>query len=192
MIDRDKFWAKARDIFGGPNQGQVNGCNAILDEFEERYPAGDIRWLAYYLATAFWETNRTMAAVREGYYLNPIGPHQNDPTGPAEAYRKTLRYYPFYGRGLVQLTWKDNYLRQGKPDRVGVDLVANPDKALDPRIAAAVMFVGMEHGDFGGGGIAKYFHDAVELPGDARQLVNGHDHEFDIAAIYWRFKSALS
>ncbi len=180
MIDRDKFWAKTRPIFGpGLDQSQVDGVNAILDEFERRYPDGDLRWLAYYLATAFWETAHRMQPVREAYWQT-------------EEWRKEhLTYYPYYGRGLVQLTWRSNYLRQSQQDRVGVNLVANPDKALEPAISAAIMFVGMQHGDFGGGGMAVYFHDDVEDPEDARHLVNGTDHAGDIASVYRQFKRSL-
>ena len=40
----------------------------------------------------------------------------------------------YKGRGLIQLTGKDNYKRVG--DIIGVDLVANPDLVNDPKYAA--------------------------------------------------------
>jgi peptidoglycan L-alanyl-D-glutamate endopeptidase CwlK len=40
----------------------------------------------------------------------------------------------FRGRGLIQLTGRDNYSRHGK--KIGIDLVANPDRANEPLIAA--------------------------------------------------------
>jgi putative chitinase len=40
----------------------------------------------------------------------------------------------FLGRGLIQLTGKDNYERCGSS--LGVDLVSNPDWLLDPKYAA--------------------------------------------------------
>ena len=46
------------------------------------------------LATVEWETNKTFQPVREAYWLN-------------EDWRRAhLKYYPYYGRGFVQLTWK--------------------------------------------------------------------------------------
>jgi predicted chitinase len=45
--------------------------------------------------------------------------------------------YRYRGRGFVQLTGKSNYRKYG--NAIGVDLVDNPDLALDPRTAAAVM-----------------------------------------------------
>lgn len=44
--------------------------------------------------------------------------------------------FMYRGRGLIQLTGKDNYARMGK--MLGVDLVNNPDLASDPKIAAQI------------------------------------------------------
>ena len=44
--------------------------------------------------------------------------------------------YKFRGRGLVQLTGKDNYTAMSK--KLGIDLVNNPDLANDPQIAAKI------------------------------------------------------
>ena len=50
--------------------------------------------LTYLLATAFWQTARTMQPVDEAFWLS-------------EAWRKkNLRYWPWYGRGHCQLTWE--------------------------------------------------------------------------------------
>lgn len=42
--------------------------------------------------------------------------------------------FKYRGRGLIQLTGKDNYKKYG--DMIGVDLVGNPDMANDPTIAS--------------------------------------------------------
>jgi hypothetical protein len=58
------------DLFGGTlTQDQVNGIDAILDEWEVR-KLTDLRWLAYMLATTYHETNMTMQPVREAYWLS--------------------------------------------------------------------------------------------------------------------------
>jgi hypothetical protein len=96
MIDRESFFARVRATrFGNAmHQGQVDGCNALLDAWEARSGFVDPRWLAYMLATAKWETANTMQSVEEcgsGAGL-PYGVHDLE-TGEA-----------YYGRGYVQIT----------------------------------------------------------------------------------------
>jgi predicted chitinase len=44
--------------------------------------------------------------------------------------------FKYRGRGLIQLTGKNNYEKYGK--MIGVDLVNNPDLASDPQVAQAI------------------------------------------------------
>ena len=63
-------------------------------------------------------------AIANVVYASRMG---NGPTESGEGWK-------FRGRGLKQLTGKDNYTRCGKA--LGVDLVANPDLLLTPEYAA--------------------------------------------------------
>lgn len=126
---------------------------------------------AYVLATALWETNRTMLPVEEAYYLG----------ARAEAYRQRLRYYPWHGRGFVQLTWERNYIRAGQ--ELGVDLISDPDRAMVPEIAAKVLVIGSREGWFTGRRLSHYIvTGAVDFVG-ARRIINGTDQAAAIAAI---------
>lgn len=153
MIDRDRFFARTREVlFGGIlHQGQVDGCNAILDAWEARPAFADRRWLAYMLATAKWETAHTMKPIEE------IGKGRGRPYGVP-----TIDGRVFYGRGYVQLTWATNYAKMAA--LTGADLVGHPELALDPAIAAAVLLEGMKGGMFTGVGLPRYFNDAVDDP----------------------------
>jgi predicted chitinase len=53
-------------------------------------------------------------------------------------FKAQSRYWSsgFYGRGYIQLTWKDNYEAASKA--LGVDLIANPDLAMQSDIAARI------------------------------------------------------
>lgn len=136
---------------------------------------------AYVLATAYWETNRTMLPVEEAYYLGPAR---------AEAYRRKLRYYPWHGRGFVQLTWERNYIHAAQ--RTGADLIGRPELAMDPDIAAKVLVLGSREGWFTGRRLAEFTlfgrFDYLE----ARRIINGRDCAAQIAAIANEYEDALT
>lgn len=185
QFDRTFFFNHVRPMFGGRlTRGQVDGMSAILDEWEQRLPTGDTRWLAYMLATTFHETARQMTPVREAYWLS-------------EAWRRrNLRYHPYYGRGYVQLTWRDNYRRAG--DYIGDNLVDSPDLALRPDYAAAIMFAGMGEGWFrsdsrGPHSLQRYFRHNINDPVAARAIINGYEAGIAeaIARYHARFLGAL-
>lgn len=54
----------------------------------------------------------------------------------SDAYLRSKKYFPFVGRGFIQITWEENYKKYG--DLLGIDLIANPDLALDPDVAASI------------------------------------------------------
>lgn len=171
-IDRAQFYAGIRQgpFPGKLTAGQVQGCTAILDEWEGR-GLTDLRWLAYMLATTKWETAHTMQPIREG-------------GGPK--YLKSKRYYPAYGRGYVQLTWDTNYKKMAK--LIGVpELASNYDLALRPDIASAVMFEGMIRGTFTGKKLTDYFSAGKTDWIGARRIINGTDRAAEIAAIAKQF-----
>lgn len=126
---------------------------------------------AYVLATGFWESGRTMQPVEEAYYLG----------AKAEAFRRRLRYYPWFGRGLVQLTWEFNYLKAGQV--LDVDLITDPDRALDPDISVAILVQGMVEGWFTGRKLADYFGAGRTDYVGARRMINGTDCAAQIADI---------
>lgn len=91
----------------------------------------------------------------------------------------------FKGRGFVQLTGRDNYRRYG--EALGIDLVANPDLANSPEVAALLLAVFLAD---------KAHAMRTAIAGrqfkEARQLVNGGSHGLDrfetvfhLAAQYW-------
>lgn len=182
MIDRATFFGRVRtNPFGGSmTQGQVDGCNAILDQWEKRKPDGDRRWLAYMLATTKWETGHLMQPVEEW------GHGAGRPYGVADP--RTGKIYD--GRGDVQLTWKANYAKMGAV--LGLDLVNHPELALYPNVAADILFIGMEQGLFTGVGLPRYFNAIADDPVNARRIINGTDHADDIAAIHAGFLAGLS
>jgi hypothetical protein len=133
--------------------------NAIIQEFLKQGVTMPEQ-IAYGLGTVKREAGNAMLPVREGNYLkHPMG------------YLRRLRYYPYYGRGLVQLTWKANYLKYQKI--LGIPLVANPDLALRFDVAAFILVHGMKHGVFTGKALSDYIRPGhVDFIG-ARRIING-------------------
>lgn len=168
MQDSDAFFATFRRKAGSVSQSQVNGINTVLKAIE----GSPLAFAAYELATSWHETNATMEPVREAYWLS-------------ENWRKThLRYYPWYGRGYVQLTWRGNYVRaDAEAAAVGLikagELIANPDLAMRPDVAALILRKGMEQGWFTGVKLGAVLpHQGVasrEQYMHARTIINGRD-----------------
>ena len=206
-MDHAKFFAAVRSsLFGGRLSAiQVDGMEAILAAW--RAAPFDLRWLAYMLATAYHETDRTMCAVSENLnysasgllatfpkyftisqaaayarqpqrianraYANRMG-NRNEASGDGWRYR---------GRGLVQITGRDNYAKYGIADE--------PDKALDPVKAVEILFDGMINGRFTGKRLADYFSATVSDWAGARKIINGTDRAADIAGYAKKFAAAL-
>ena len=99
---------------------------AVFAELDARGIASK-RVCAGVLGTIAIETASSFKPIEEAFYLG----------SGADAFRKTLRYYPWYGRGYVQLTWQSNYEQYG--NCVGVDLLSDPTRAMDPDTAAKII-----------------------------------------------------
>jgi hypothetical protein len=133
--------------------------------------------LAYVLATAYWETARTMKPVREAFWKS-------------ESWRrKNLRYFPWYGRGFVQLTWERNYIRAGK--ELGLDLTTDPDKVMEPAISAKILVHGSAKGWFTGKKLSDYITLTKSDFVNARRIINGTDKARAIADLARQYDANL-
>jgi putative chitinase len=181
LSDSDLFFATIRTHLGSLSQSQVEGFERLLQAYGVAH--WPLAFAAYGLATGYWETNHTMQPVREAYWLD-------------EAWRKAhLRYYPWYGRGDVQLTWEKNYRKADVALGLNGALITNPDLAMRPDISARVMVWGMEGGEFTGKRLGDYLPLAGEATPaqfkNARQIINGHDKDDEIAAVAMHMQAAL-
>lgn len=189
LRDPAAFFAVLRGSLGSLTQEQVDGFNRLLGAMGK---AGwPIAWVAYGLATSWWETNKKMQPVEEGYYLGPER---------AKRHQRTLRYFPWYGRGDVQLTWEDNYRKaDAYLASIGLiqagELIANPDLALRPDISAAILVWGMGGGKYTGKGLGNYLprtgpanHRQFVL---SRYVVNIQDKASQIADVAMKMQAAV-
>lgn len=122
--------------------------------------------IAYILATVKRETGDTFKPVREGDWVGHTS---------TDEYRKEhYRYYPYYGRGYVQITWDYNY--KAYSDKLGIDLVSDPDLALEPNNSLFILIDGFKHGVFTGKKLTDYVNEGISDFFHARRCINGLDH----------------
>ena len=176
----EQFFAKYHDNFGSLSQRQVDGLNALLREIGSDTTIDDIRWFAYMIATAYHETAHTFQPIEE------IGRGRGRPYGMPDPITGQV----YYGRGLVQLTWKRNYQKFG--DLLGLDLVNDPALALQPGTAYKVLSLGMTRGLFTGKKLADYINDGDSDYVDARRIINGLDRARLIAGYAAKFEKMLT
>lgn len=181
LKDPQAFFKSLRAALGRFTEPQVEGFNALLEAMgKARWPRS---WAAYGLATAWWETAKTMQPVEEAFWKDDAWRRRN------------LRYYPWHGRGYVQLTWLRNYERADEECGLGGALVADLAMAMKPDIAAQILVRGMEGGWFTTKKLADYLpidgqagHDAFKA---ARRIINGQDKASEIAKIALAMDAAL-
>ena len=158
---------------------------------------------AYALATTYHETAHTMQPIKEiggtAYFTRMYDIRGNRPhvardlgnTQPGDGAK-------FAGRGYVQLTGRRNYTKATDKLRAlgfDVDLVADPDRAMEPEIAAAILVLGMREGWFTGRNIDDDL--PAGKPGTlaqftaSRDIINGRDKQELIAGYAVDFQTGL-
>lgn len=195
-------WLRGNDMLGPDiSKGEFTGCDKLIRACA--VAGWGISWVAYALATTYHETAGTMLPIKEiggPAYFTRMYDIRGD--RPAKA-RELGNLTPgdgakFAGRGYVQLTGKSNYVKAtAKLREMGftVDLVAEPDRAMEPEIAAAILVSGMREGWFTG----RDIDDDLPASGPARHaqfvasrdIINGRDKQEMIAEYAADFQTAL-
>ncbi len=138
----------------------VDKLNDALKEFEINTRLRQ----AMFLATVTEETGGFMW-FEEGGYLRDATKVEN--------FQKKLRYYPWYGRGLIQLTWEDNYQKASDALKIGDEHCKTVWKKKK----------------VGKGKFEKVSSQVCHYDGlmeDNRSRAQEPDHMFRTAAWYWR------
>ncbi|MCB4919714.1 chitinase [Brucella intermedia] len=206
-MNKTTFFAYARRApFGGRlSQAQVDGTSAILAEAERRGLPNE--QTAYVLATAFHETGGKMQPIEENLkyttaaQIKKTWPSRFSTVGAAQPYVRNPQAlankvyggrmgntrpndgWLYRGRGLAQITGRDNYKKYGLGD--------NPEAALGMGTAIRILFDGMINGKFTGQRLADYFGAGKANPEGARAIVNGSDKASLIAGYYRNFLDSL-
>lgn len=215
-FDRKKFFDGYRDHFGRLSPQQVSGLNFILDAAELDPYVNDVRWLAYMLATTKHETADTFQPIHEygshAYFVKRYG--SQTAVGKRLGNDTAEEGATYAGRGDVQLTGETNYekaeeaIREQYPEIVAAfevrtgkkfDLTVgdqpgderDPDIAMDPAIAYAIMSYGMRTGMFTGRKLSDFFNDKKTDYKNARRIINGLDSAEKIAGYAKEFEEIL-
>lgn len=177
---------------------QIEGMNAIFDYWDANLATADRRWLAYILATAFHETAYTMQPVRETLATSDSRAVEILETAFASgrlSWVKTPYWRPdedgksWLGRGLVQLTHRRNY--EAMSDVTGIDLVAQPDRAMEMVPAVTILIEGMLRGSFTSHRLCDHLNKEREDWVNARRIVNGTDRAEKLAEYGRAFLAAI-
>ena len=179
--NRKTLFAELRKkLFHSLSSKQVDGIEILITEGEKREVELDT--LAYILATVYHETAYTMQPIKE------IG---------SDKYLKSKKYWPYVGRGYVQLTWKKNY--QKVSSKYNIDAVTDPDLVMEQPYATEILFDGMNEGWFSGKSVGDYIDNVDESDTEdtreyvnARKIINGSDKAKEIAVLAMEWRRALN
>ena len=186
-MDRKVFYTALRKresgVFGTSlSKGQVDGCEAILDECEEM--GATLQQTAFILATGYGETGGKMQAVRENLNYSAanvakhFGAHRRQGKTPAELARNpellgntvyggewgrknlgNIKYgdgYDFRGFWIGQFTGRRNAEKAGHD--LGLDLVNNPSLLDKPGLGHRLLVRWMLAGRATGKSLRQYIN----------------------------------
>jgi putative chitinase len=175
------FFSAVREHLGPVKQNAIPGFEAVY-EANKGLP---VMHQAYIIATCWHETAFTMQPIYE-IGQRPYFDKYEPTTKIGKALGNTQKGdgYLYRGRGFVQLTGRRNYELAGQ--KLGLDLVKHPDKALDLSVATQILVRGMVEGWFTGKKLSD-FKTFEEM----RRVVNGTDRAKPIADYARVFQSAV-
>lgn len=172
----------------------VFGKNPVgVDNLSAKNPL----YAAYIFATTQHETASTMFPISEygrgktrkygRVFRNSKGLRYGIKNSAGHAYDYEVYPHVYYGRGLVQLTWYDNYEAMSKI--CGIDLLNNPEEANNPKYASKILVYGMIKGTFTGKSLSTYVKYGLQTSEyvNCRRIINGTDKAATIASLAYIF-----
>lgn len=204
-MNRQAFFNAVRSsVFRGSlSQPQVDGMNALMDA-GLRYGLTNPHHMANVLAQVFRETGGYMLGIKETVFPSHNDKNPSDPevirrldrawaNGQLKGVKTPYWRDGWFGRGPIQITHRDNYVKMGKA--VGADLVGNPNLAMDKNVGASIAVIGMRDGLFRNRKLSGYsFPAALDAPQseNPRRIVNGNDgSDKEVADNHRKFHAAL-
>jgi hypothetical protein len=174
--------------YGPLSLSQRNGFSDLLHALAGDADLTDLRWAAYMLATVKHECAETWRPIEESGKGagHKYGIPETVMDGNGNPHQNT-----YYGRGYVQLTWKNNYQDIGHAIGLGNRLMIQPELALEPATAYRIMSYGMRNGSFTGKRLETYINENGADYGKARRIINGTDQAERIAGYARQLQTLL-
>lgn len=152
------FFKDYKGRFGPVKQTEVDGLDFLLDQIEADKDFSVLRQVAYMLATVKGETG----------VFQPLKEKRANPKRQPALFKQQQKYFPsgFFGRGYVQLTFKENYRmagqklagtvievqnKDGSKRKLTIDkdtFVNEPDLVMQPTASYQILSRGMREGWF--------------------------------------------
>jgi putative chitinase len=197
QIDKKKFFDGYRRVYGALQQDTVDTLDAILDVFIANTPSiKPLEKYAYMLATVRYEVGPNMTPIVENMNysakrITQVWPSRFKTIAAAEPYAHNPAKlgnnvyanrlgngdaasgdgYKYRGRGIgAQFTGRVNYEKFSK--LFNIDLVNNPDLAMDNKIGAEILYLGSTKGLFTGVSLGNYINENETDFVNARRVVN--------------------
>jgi hypothetical protein len=176
------------EAHAGLNDAAKRGLRQLLQAVAEDADITDYRWAAYMLATVRHECANQWQPIEE--FGRGKGRKYGLPVTVTDANEEAYTNV-YYGRGYVQLTWRDNYLAIGHAVGLADGLMLHPELALEPMHAYKIMSYGMRHGSFTGKKLGDYISGTKCDYVNARRVINALDRAELIARYARQFESLL-
>lgn len=174
-MERKLFFDQVRsnNLFKTLSVAQVESIEAILDQCQD-HDVMDKRQIAYIFGTVKHETAGTMLPIEE--YGRGVGRKYGKRVWMnGTPYMDVSHIY--YGRGLCQTTWRDNYValtKAAKKQDKNWDFEHHPELLLQAEPSAWATVYAMKVGLYTGRQLSDYIGAKTDFI-NARKIINGLD-----------------
>jgi hypothetical protein len=188
QLQAPSFLSMYEFSYGPLSQEQRSGLTQLLNSLTGDPAIRNVRWAAYMLATVKHECAETWLPIEE--FGKGTGHSYGELVEVTDGFGNK-RQNRYYGRGYVQLTWKENYQAMGHALGLGDQLMMTPERALDPNMAYNILSYGMRTGSFTGKKLSDYITGSRADFVNARRIINGLDQAQKIANYTLQMQTAL-
>lgn len=189
-LDKQRFIAVYCDQFYQPNyNSSKSGLDRLLRLVESDPAMAHRSWVAYVFATVLVECGKNFRPIEEAGKITYFDKYDTPPLSVVLGNKSKGDGYFYRGRGYCQITGRAHYENFGK--RVGLDLIKNPELALQPEVSYRIMSDGLVHGLFTGVSLSQYLNETRKDYVNARRIINGLDRAQEVAMNAMKFEICL-